>query len=179
MRVIKAIIFIIILAAVFPAVGFSDASGWISGFSVSSEGFSGSENFNDSEYVGVSLYVEPWCFPFLTPSLSAGVMIAAAPLDFSASLLTAELGLELFSIEEHPFQWAVDMDSHYSPLLSARLLVPVAALDAPYWSLCLSPFRLKTGSGRYSLMSAFIVGDSSLAYSGWGIKLFDIRLFIF
>jgi hypothetical protein len=168
------------LVFMFPLVCFSEPSGWTAGFSIASEGFISEIISNESEYVGLNLFVEPWNFKFLTPSFSAGVIIPAAPLDIASGMITAELGAELFALMRHPFSGLLDLENAYCPLVSFRIMAPFAGFAPESWylSAVLSPFRLKTGSGRFSIMSLAYIASSDLSYAGWGLRLFDIRLFL-
>jgi len=151
----KGIFVILFLLFLLPVAGFAETSGWIAGFSLSSEGFISSEIKDDAEYVGINLYVEPWNFPLLTPSLSAGVIIPAVPLDLASGMMTAEVGIELFALCNHPFSWIIDLENSYCPMLSLRAMAPFSDLSPDNWwvSAVFSPFRLKTGSGRFSILS--------------------------
>ncbi len=178
----RNLVFLVLcLLFIVTVAGFAETSGWIAGFSISSEGFISDQIYDDAEYVGLNLFAEPWTFPFLTPSLSVGAVVPAVPLDFASGLLTAEIGVELFNIRKHPFSGIIDLENSWCPLLSMRALLPFDSLntEALYWSAVFSPFRLKTGSGRFSVMSAAYITDVGLNYAGWGVRLFDFRLFLF
>ena len=171
---------LIILLFVLPVCSWAETSGWFGGFGISSEGFISDGVFNEAEYTGINLYAEPWTFPLLTPSFSAGVLLPLVPFEPSAGLVTAELGFELFSLNRHPFSWAIDLENAWCPLLSLRLLHPfeTPSVESLYLSAVLSPFRLKTGSGRFSLLSLAYVTDTRFSYAGWGIRVFDFRLYL-
>ena len=170
----------LILIFLLPAAAVAETSGWLGGFSLSSEGFISDTIYGDAEYVGLSLYLEPWTFPVLTPSLAAGAMVAAAPFELQQGFLSAEFSLELFDLKKHPFRWIIDLENSYCPTAGIRLLMPFSAmqLDSSYVSVSLSPFRLKTGSGRFSILSLSYFVESDLSFAGWGLRLFDIRLFL-
>ena len=171
---------LLVLIFLLPAAAAAETSGWIGGFSLCSEGFISETLYSDAEYAGINLYVEPWSFPFLTPSLSAGVLVAAAPFDLQQGFLSAELDLELFDMKKHPFRRLIDLDNSYCPSAGVRMLMPFSnlRLDESYVAVTVSPFRLKTGSGRFSILALSYFTESDLSFAGWGLRLFDIRLFI-
>lgn len=177
----KGILILICLLFLLPIAGFAETSGWVAGFSLTSEGFISSEIKDDAEYVGINLYVEPWNLPVLTPSLSAGVIIPAVPLDLASGMITAEFGLELFALRNHPFSWIIDLENSYCPMVSLRAMAPFNGLNPDSWyvSAVFSPFRLKTGSGRFSIMSLAYITGTDLSYAGLGLRVFDFRLFLF
>lgn len=176
----KLFFILIFLILLIPSVLSAETSGWLGGFSISSEGFISDTIHSDAEYIGISLYVEPWNFSVLSPSLSAGVLIPAVPFEVERGYLSGEFALELFSLQPHPFSWVIDLENSYCPTIGIRALMPFddPGIDSINLGATVSPFRLKTGSGRYSIFSLAYLFESDLSHIGWGLRLFDFRLFL-
>ncbi len=175
--------FIILIAAVLlfvsAAAGFGETSGWTAGFQISSEGFTEGFSFEDSEYVGIELFLEPWSFDFLTPALNTGFLLPVSSTMFADSVYKAEISLELFALKKHIFKNFIDLENRWAPLISGGIMFPVSNPDQLLLNLGVSPFRLKTGSGRYSILALDVVTDTAFSGVAFGIKIFDFRLFLF
>lgn len=168
-----------VLLFVSAEAAFGETSGWTTGFQISSEGFTEGYGFVDSEYVGMELFLEPWSFDFLTPALNTGFLLPVSSSMFADSVFKAEISLELFALKKHIFRNFIDLENRWAPLISGGIMLPVSDTDNLLLNLGVSPFRLKTGAGRYSILALDAVTDTGFSGVAFGIKIFDFRLFLF
>ncbi len=175
-------ILILLSAAVLffsASAAFGETSGWTAGFQISSEGFTEGYGFSSSEYVGMELFLEPWSFDFLTPALNTGFLLPVSQNLFADSVFKAELSLELFALKKHIFRNFIDIENRWAPSVSGGVLMPVNSPGQLLLNFGISPFRLKTGAGRYSILAFDAVTDTQFSGISYGIKIFDFRLFLF
>ena len=172
---------VVILLAVFFIFSFPVAAGspvWVGGYQVGLEGYGQGRPFFAGEYLQAGLFLEPFNLKVLNPSVSATVLVPLFPQTIEPTWIELQVGLELFSIKNHPVDALLIRDSHLVPSVHAGILFNPQDFSQSMITMTLQPFSFFFGEKTIRLLGLRFHYNVGSASYGWGLRVFEISQFL-
>jgi hypothetical protein len=150
---------------------------WWGGLYVGTAGFSRQSGLPDSEYLSFGVFVEPLDIRMFNPALFLGTITAIAPPQPQGLRYQLTGELTLFDLPAATLSKFFFENLCWSPGLAVECLLS-RDLGSSAWALLLSPLRIRTGDGLFTVCALQLFIEPPFAFGGWGIVLFRTALFI-
>lgn len=142
-------------------------------YAVALHGYSAPDIFSAAPIADISLGLDLFQWPYLSPALGIHMYIPTDSLSLSAMKAGATLDLTIAYTERHPLSDRFIREHRWAPLARIGAGFPLKNLSEMYYQFSFSPLRIFEGSGYYSVGAASLLFDKSMGLSGWGIGLFE------
>ncbi len=172
-----AVIFLVVLFLFITPVS-AGSPVWLGGYQVGVDGYGQGGPFFAGEYLQAGLFIDPFDWNVLNPLVSAAFLVPLFPQTDEPTWIDLQLGLELFSIKNHPVDAMLTRDSHLVPSLHAGILLNFQDLSQSLITMTFQPFSFFFGEKTIRLLGVrfhYNVGSSSY---GWGLRIFEISQFL-
>lgn len=169
---------VILLTLLLPS-GLSASSSshpyWKGGLSVTLDGFGVHDAFNDGEYAGVHLYIDPFQRNVLSPSLSAGTIFPIFPSGMKDFYADIHAAVVLTTVRNQIFL----RPSMLAPRIQAGALVPASGFQDALVSFLAEPLNFFFGEKYVSILGFRLLYDPVSRETTWGMRLFDVSHMFF
>jgi hypothetical protein len=171
------VIFIVVISLFITPVS-AGSPVWLGGYQVGVEGYGQGGPFFAGEYLQAGLFIDPFDWNVMNPLASVAFLVPVFPQTIEPTWIELQVGLELFSIKNHPVDAILTRESDLVPSLHAGILFNPQDFSQSIITMTLQPFSFFFGEKTIRLLGLRVhynVGSSS--YS-WGLRIFEISQFL-